>query len=61
MSLAPEQNGVGMSVSTYALLMRDEYPPFRLDNGAHDSGRQAPAERRSPTWPDPEPKPDRHR
>jgi hypothetical protein len=21
--------------------MRDEYPPFRLDNGSHEPGRQA--------------------
>lgn len=29
-------------VLTYAALMRDEYPPFRLDLGGADPGRQPP-------------------
>jgi Domain of unknown function (DUF4389) len=32
-------------VSAYAFLMRDEYPPFRLDQGGDDPGAVATAER----------------
>ena len=36
-------------VLAYAALMRDEYPPFRLDQGGRDPGSAQPAEPVSPT------------
>ncbi len=38
-------------VAAYVGLMRDEYPPFRLDQGPHDPGAPALADRTSTTLP----------
>jgi hypothetical protein len=39
-------------VITYVALMRDEYPPFRLDQGARDSGEPAPIPLTGPVPPE---------
>ena len=41
-------------VITYVALMRDEYPPLRLDQGPHDPGETGPGQ---PSTPTPEPVP----
>jgi hypothetical protein len=41
-------------VVAYATLMRDEYPPFSLDQGGRDPGTPVASERAAaPTEPDP--------
>jgi hypothetical protein len=38
-------------VITYVALMRDEYPPFRLDQGARDTGERLPVPPAGPVPP----------
>ncbi len=46
-----------LRVAAYAGLMRDEYPPFRLDSGPREPGVAAPAEPVAEPEPEPGPQP----